>query len=194
MGFNPSIPIGELLERSRGGGWGKETPFDSSVRVAIIRGADFPSIEQGHFDGLPIRFEKEAKVQSVALRPGDIVLENSGGTDTRPTGRTVFISRELLDAYDCAVIPASFCRLLRFQSTIDSRFIYYWLQDMFNAGRTWGYQNRSTGLANFQFKTFAVAELVPDITYEMQREIACILDALDNKIALNNRLNGYLAA
>lgn len=194
MECNDMVPIGELIEFSRSGGWGSESPFDGSARVAVIRGADFPSVQQGNYTGLPIRFEKKAKVKSVELHAGDIVLENSGGTATRPTGRTVLITQTLIDSYDCPVIPASFCRLLRFSHSIDSTFAYYWLQEMYHAGRTWGYQNRSTGLSNFQFKVFSAKECMPGISAEEQRHIACILAEIDKKIVLNNRTNGYLAA
>ena len=192
MGFNPVIPVGNLVAYSRGGGWGKETPFEGSSRVAIIRGADFPSVAQGSYGNLPVRYEKDSKVNSVALRAGDIVLENSGGTDSRPTGRTVFVTNELIDAYDCPVIPASFCRLLRFGNRANSEFVYYWLQEMYSAGRTWGYQNRSTGLSNFQYKVFADSELLPDLPIEVQSKIASVLSAFEKKIRENNRQNGYL--
>ena len=181
-----------MIEFSRGGGWGKEEPFDGCVRVAVIRGADFPNVEAGRYSELPIRYEKESKAQSVALRAGDIVLENSGGTDTRPTGRTVLIGQGLLDTYDCPIIPASFCRVVRINASIDSNFIYYWLQDMFNSGRTWGYQNRSTGLSNFQFKIFSEMELVPNLTRDTQEQIGHVLSLLNRKRLANNRLNGYL--
>lgn len=192
MGFNPVIPVGNLVAYSRGGGWGKETPFEGSSRVAVIRGADFLSVAQGSYGNLPVRYEKDSKVNSVALRAGDIVLENSGGTDSRPTGRTVFVTNELIDAYDCPVIPASFCRLLRFDNRANSEFVYYWLQEMYSAGRTWGYQNRSTGLSNFQYKVFADSELLPDLPIEVQSKIASVLSAFEKKIRENNRQNGYL--
>ena len=193
MVFNPEIPIGDLISFSRGGGWGKDEPFDGAIEVAIIRGADFPAIEMGNYCDLPIRYEKETKVKSVALRAGDIVLENSGGTDTRPTGRTLLISEKLLSEYSCPVIPASFCRVVRFDNSVDCEFIYFWLQEMFNAGRTWGYQNRSTGLANFQFKTFSQMELVPSLPLDEQQKIGALLSVIDQKRIANNRLNGYLA-
>ncbi|MCR9035425.1 restriction endonuclease subunit S [Tractidigestivibacter montrealensis] len=192
MECNDMVPIGKLIELSRSGGWGSESSFDGSARVAVIRGADFPSVQQGNYKGLPIRFEKKAKVESVELRAGDIVLENSGGTATRPTGRTVLITQTLIDSYDCPIIPASFCRLLRFSSSIDNTFAFYWLQEMYRAGRTWSYQNRSTGLSNFQFKVFSATEYIPVISAEEQQRIAYILAEVDKKIALNNRTNGYL--
>lgn len=186
------IPIGNAITYSRSGGWGKERPFESSVRVAIIRGADFPAVVAGDCKGLPIRYEKQSKVESVSLQCGDIVLENSGGTSTRPTGRTILVTQQLLDAYDCPVIPASFCRLLRFGCDFNDTFAYYWLQEMYKAGRTWSYQNRSTGLSNFQYQTFATHEMIPLLGIDEQRTIASILFALDRGIVLNNRTNGYL--
>lgn len=194
MGCNGMIPIGEHISFSRGGGWGKEEPFEGSVKVAIIRGADFPALQDGRFQGLPVRYEKAPKVKSVSLRAGDIILENSGGTDNRPTGRTLIVTQALLDSYEFPVITASFCRLLRFDDDVDNTFAYYWLQDMYQAGRTWGYQNRSTGLSNFQYKVFAEKELVSEIPLDKQRKIASVLSSLDRKRIANSRTNGYLAA
>ena len=186
---------GEVIQFAVGGGWGKEKQEgDSNCKVAIIRGADFPDIENGVFENLPVRWEKEGKATKAALRAGDIVLEISGGTDERPTGRTVFVSQGLLDSFDCPVIPASFCRLVRSSSFIDPQYFYYWLQDMFNKGRTWGYQNRSTGLSNFQFKVFAEMEEVRIPPTIEQQQIAHILFMLDEKRRINTRLNDYLAA
>lgn len=193
MSCKQSVSIGELITFSRGGGWGKDYEFNDSIRVAVVRGADFPSIEQGRFIGLPIRYEKRTKVRSVALRPGDVVLENSGGTDNRPTGRTLLISQKLLDSYDCPVIPASFCRLLRFEvENVDSIYMYYWLQDMYKSGRTWGYQNRSTGISNFQFKIFSDQELVSLPSFEEQKRIVDTLLIIDRKRIINSLINDYL--
>ena len=194
MSCKQSVSIGKLITFSRGGGWGKDYEFNDSIRVAVVRGADFPSIEQGRFIGLPIRYEKRTKVRSVALRPGDVVLENSGGTDNRPTGRTLLISQKLLDSYDCPVIPASFCRLLRFEvENVDSIYMYYWLQDMYKSGRTWGYQNRSTGISNFQFKIFSDQELVSLPSFEEQKRIVDTLLIIDRKRIINSLINDYLA-
>lgn len=186
---------GELIGYSIGGGWGKEEPQgDFRYKVAIIRGADFPAIEQGKYSELPVRWEKKAKATKASLQPGDIVLEISGGTDDRPTGRTLYVTDELLDSYSCPVIPASFCRLLRPVSAIDSAYLFFWLQNMYVKGRTWGYQNRSTGLSNFQYKVFAELEQVAVPDEEIQHGIASLLLMLDEKRHLNNRTNDYLVA
>ena len=128
------------------------------------------------------------------MQPGNIVLEISGGTDDRPTGRSLFIIAELLNSYDCPVILASFCRLLRSVREINSVYLFFWLQGMYAKGRTWGYQNRSTGLSNFQYKVFVELEQVTVPELEAQNKIVYLLLMFEDMWHLNNRTNDYLAA
>ncbi len=193
MGYK-SINIGNLINFAHGGGWGKESPdanYDS--KVAIIRGADFPSVEVGNCSSLLIRYERHELVKNISLKSGDIVLEISGGTDNRPTGRSVIITQKLLDAIGVPAIPASFCRIIRFNDNVSSEYLYWWMQDMYNKGRTWSYQNRSTGLSNFQFKTFCdyeIVQLPEDLS--QQKKVSNILSSFDKKIELNTRINTKL--
>ncbi|MGV0398680.1 hypothetical protein ACUY3M_10185 [Corynebacterium suicordis] len=182
------IPMRELVSHSIGGGWGEDIHADGTEQVAIIRGADFPGVAVGDTSAIPRRWESIRKLPQRTLQPGDIVLESSGGTSDRPTGRTVFISEQLLDRFDVPVIPASFCRLVRIDpSMADPHYVYWWLQGMYADGRTWGYQNRSTGIANFQFQHFLDAEKVNLPTPDEQRAIAATLGTLDDKIESNRR-------
>lgn len=171
-----------------GGGWGDETSSVSTSRVAVIRGADFPAVAVGDTRDLPRRWEKDSKLPQRLLLAEDIVLEISGGTSDRPTGRSVFISQRLLDEIGIPAIPASFCKLVRIdRSVADPYFVYWCLQNMFNEGRAWNYQNRSTGIANFQFEYFLDQEEIPGFPLEEQRAIASTLGALDDKIESNHR-------
>lgn len=178
----------ELVSHSVGGGWGDDQPTEGSENVAVIRGADFPHVTVGDVSSVPLRWESSRKIPQRALQLGDIVLEGSGGTSDRPTGRTVYVSQRLLDQFDVPVIPASFCRLVRIDpAKADPHFVYWWLQGMYADGRTWAYQNRSTGIANFQFQHFLDAEKVKLPSREEQRAIAATLGALDDKIESNRR-------
>ena len=99
-----------------GGGWGEEQ-FDEkhTVQVAVVRGTDIPKIAIGDMSTVPRRWETPRKVESRLLRPNDIVIEVSGGSPTsgQHTGRALFVTKEVIDQLGGAVIPASFCRLLR---------------------------------------------------------------------------------
>lgn len=182
--------IGDLLEYVIGGGWGSEAPDgDQNTPNYVIRSADFPSIEKGSFDGVPLRFDVLNFVNKRSLQDGDILLEISGGTKNRPTGRTVYISEKLLSSVEHAAIPASFCRLLRFKKeVVFPKYMYYLLQSWWASGGSWEFQNQSTGIANFQFKIFAEKFEVSLPPLEEQERIAGILGLLDDKIEANTRL------
>ncbi len=182
--------IGDLLEYVIGGGWGSEAPDgDQNTPNYVIRSADFPSIEKGSFDGVPLRFDVLNFVNKRSLQDGDILLEISGGTKNRPTGRTVYISEKLLSSVEHAAIPASFCRLLRFKKeVVFPKYMYYLLQSWWASGGSWEFQNQSTGIANFQFKIFAEKFEVSLPPLEEQERIAGILGSLDDKIEANTRL------
>ena len=182
--------IGDLFEYVIGGGWGSETPDgDQNTPNYVIRSADFPSIERGSFAGVPLRFDTLNFVNKRSLQDGDILLEISGGTKNRPTGRTIYISENLLSSVEHAVIPASFCRLLRFKKeVVFPKYMYYLLQSWWTSGGSWEFQNQSTGIANFQFKIFAEKFEVSLPSLKEQERIAGILGSLDDKIEANTRL------
>jgi type I restriction enzyme S subunit len=191
-----SVPIRDLVQHIIGGGWGSEVATETeSAQVAIIRGADFPDVQSGNGGSLPVRFESPRRLIPRRLEEGDIVLEISGGTNERPTGRSVFVSGDLLRNISIPVIPASFCRLLRPRADlVEPKFLYYWLQDMYQQGRTWAYQVRSTGIANFQTEFFLDQEVVRLPFVGEQRRIAGVLGALDDLIELNQGLIADLIA
>ncbi|MDK8524804.1 MULTISPECIES: restriction endonuclease subunit S [Corynebacterium] len=180
------LTMRELTKFAIGGGWGAEELQDDTNEVTVIRGADFPAAAFQDISSAPIRFEKSSRIPNRVLNPGDIVLEVSGGTKARPTGRTIFITQKMVNDADSPLIPASFCRRL----VIDTEkavphFVYYWLQNMYAKGQTWNYQNRSTGIANFQFEQFLDRETVRLPNRQEQLKIAHLLGALDDKLAAN---------
>ena len=189
--------IREVIEFAIGGGWGQETEFEDSVHVRIIRGTDFDRIQNGEFSAVPARYEKSSRVERRMLKPSDILLEISGGsrTSNQSTGRSFLVSDEVLTNLGDKVIPASFCRLVRFnRDVIDPRHAYYALQEMYGSGRAALYEQQSTGISNFQFEYFLDSEVIRLPPLEEQRAIAHVLGTLDDKIDLNRRVNATLEA
>ena len=184
-----TAPIHDFIKHTIGGGWGAETSGPDDQPVRIIRGADFPDVQLRDVSNLPLRYEPVSKISRRALRSGDIVLETSGGTANRPTGRTVLITAGMVANATATLIPASFCRLVRIDETMYSpEFVYYALQCLYDDGGTWEYQNQSTGISNFQFEVFRKRYRLPSIDREDQNLIAEVLGALDDKIAVNTGL------
>ena len=58
------------------------------------------------------------------------------------------------------VEPASFCRLFRPITAEIGLMLGQHMLYIYNRGKTWQYQNQSTGISNFQTTTFLDSELV----------------------------------
>ncbi|MFY1593627.1 restriction endonuclease subunit S [Micromonospora sp. WMMD737] len=188
--MTPRVPFREIIDFARGGGWGSDQPLPGHSLVAIIRGTDFSNVQAKRLVGVPHRWEKDSKLPQRTLRPGDVILEISGGSSARgqSTGRTLFVDQSIIDSFDAPVIPASFCRVVRFSSSVVPRYAYYGLQDMYNSGRAAGYENQSTGISNFQFERFLDAETLRLPSRFYQSAVASLLGALDDKIAVNEKI------
>ncbi|MGF6957279.1 restriction endonuclease subunit S [Paraburkholderia youngii] len=155
------VPFGQLLNHTIGGDWGDEIPNEKNdTRVGIIRGTDIPDLQGGQAERVPIRFTSQKKLASRRLQDGDLVLEVSGGSKDQPTGRTLYVTDGVLEQFDCPVAPATFCRLLRPISREVGVLLGQHMSYIYRQGKTWEYQNQSTGISNFQTTHFLEAELV----------------------------------
>ena len=184
-----TVRFGDIVQFAIGGGWGEDKWSEGTVPVRVIRGADFPAAELRNLYSAPLRYEPASKAVARTLREGDIVLEVSGGTKDRPTGRSIYASAQLLSSVGEDVIPASFCRLVRIdRSKASPRYVYYALQNLYSLGGTWEFQNQSTGISNFQFEMFRERWRLGLPALSDQQAIAEVLGALDDKIAANTAI------
>jgi type I restriction enzyme S subunit len=153
--------FGELLSKTIGGDWGKEEPDEKHTeKVKILRGTDLPSVYAGSDEKVPTRFVDPKKLATRKIEAGDIVIEVSGGSKDQPTGRSLFLTREIIDRLNSDLEPASFCRLFRPINIEVGLMLGLHLQKIYADGKTWQYQNQSTGISNFQTKVFLERELV----------------------------------
>lgn len=153
-------PIGDLFEFVIGGDWGKDDIDDEHSEMNyVIRGTDIPTLKSGSKNGVPYRAIKPSKLKNRQLEVNDIIIEISGGSKGQPTGRTVLITKEILERLDYNAIPASFCRLIRPKNDF-AEFLGIYLTKIYDEGKTWEYQNQSTGISNFQFKFFESSEIL----------------------------------
>ncbi|MCP3722589.1 restriction endonuclease subunit S [Paraburkholderia sp. CNPSo 3272] len=155
------IPFGELLSFAIGGDWGAEGPTDTCTQPAtIIRGTDIPDIAAGQFDDVPRRYVSPKKSEKRKLQDGDLVIEVSGGSKTQPTGRSLYVTKDVLKKLGETAVPTSFCRLFRAPDAHTALLLSQHLTAIYQAGKMWNYQVQSTGLANFQTQHFLDSEMV----------------------------------
>ena len=153
--------FGSLLDDVIGGDWGKENPDPTNTEaVSIIRGTDIPSLAQGGTGSVPLRYTTERKLDRRRLRDGDIIIEVSGGSPTRSTGRSIMVTDDMLGRFPVPVVCASFCRRFRPRDKAKGLFASQHLDFLDVNGKMWQYQLQSTGIANFQTKRFLEDEKI----------------------------------
>ena len=180
-----ATPFEELLEKTIGGDWGKEDPDEKHTEeVKILRGTDLPNVYSGNDDKVPTRYVEAKKLKSRQLKPWDIVIEVSGGSKGQPTGRSLLITDRLLERLGRSE-PASFCRMFRPINENVSLLLALHLQKIYADGKTWLYQNQSTGISNFQTKTFLSKEIVTVPPSPVQEAFFKMVNPLIERIYAN---------
>jgi type I restriction enzyme S subunit len=138
--------------------------------VLCIRGTDFDMTKLRVDEArLPVRSITSADWKARRLRPGDIVVEKSGGGEQQPVGRAVLFD------FDRAAVPTNFAARLRPEGGHDSRFLTYLLSSCYATGTTRSAIKQTTGIQNLDLDAFLSERvLVPD--EYTQRALADFLD------------------
>lgn len=151
------VRMKDVFDYYIGGGWGEENESDEFPEVAsVIRGADFPNVWHYDVDSCPRRFHKTRNYKARRLEAGDIIMEISGGTSEQPVGRTVLVTKELVERFEGGrVICASFCKLIRLnKEKVSPYYFYYWMKFLYDTRIIDRFQLQSTGIINFKFEPF----------------------------------------
>ena len=144
----------ELTDNLIAGDWGKDTLTGNNTKeVYCIRGADIPSIEQGHKGKMPLRYILPKNYEKKKIESGNLVVEISGGSPSQSTGRIVEITKSLLQRYDHEMICTNFCKALSVRSGY-SRFVYRYWKHLYQQNVMFGYENGTTGIKNFNISSF----------------------------------------
>ena len=177
-----------------GGGWGKEKKDSKyTVPAYVIRGTDLVHVRHIKTDTCPLRFHTQSNFKSRQLEADDIVMEISGGGKDWGVGRSVLVTPQMVQAFEEPVICASFCKRLTLNSKIYSPLIFMmYLQEAYNNKDLEQYELRSTGIRNFQFKTFLERGWIPVPSPSIQKQFVVkaqsLIDSIQNIGARNANL------
>lgn len=183
------MKLAEIIEEFVPGEWGyDESSLDAPNNVACIRGADFVPILNVDYSNIPTRYISDSAYNNKRLKENDIIIEKSGGSPTQSTGRVVIVTHELLHEKP-DIVCSNFCEAFRVKKEWNPFYVFSYLQYLYNEGVFFNFEGKTSGLKNLQieqaFSTIDIPEQKSDIS---------ILISIDEKIALNKKINKELEA
>ena len=159
--------IGDLVERTINGDWGKDEPIGTNTEeVFCIRGADIPEVKKGNKGKMPTRYILPKNYQQKKLEDGDLVVEISGGSPIQSTGRAAYISDALLERYNNKIVCTNFCKAIKFKKKYSTYMYFYWIY-LYDKGIFFSYENGTTGIKNLDVSGILENEeiIIPSIDF-----------------------------
>lgn len=182
----------DSIEQWIPGDWGNDQPSkEAPVAVHCIRSADITPIYQNTFQSAVVRYISSRSLTKCQLSEGDIIVEKSGGTNTCSTGRVIYVDKDML-SNNQPLVCSNFCTAFRIKEGWHPRYIYYYLRLIHSSGVFLNFEGKTSGIHNLLIDAAYNAIDLPDITYDEQCHIVDTLSSLDEKIALNHRINDKL--
>lgn len=173
--FNPTVvekkgwmqtPISKIIFKPINGEWGKDDPFGTGIKV--LRTTNFTDTGYINYTNVSTRCIDNKKIDTKVLQDGDILIEKSGGSDTKPVGRVV-----LYHSTPEKYLFNNFTALLRpIDQSINSRFLFMFLFISYWAGKTKFYENKTTGIHNLQLLNYLDNTIIPVPPIDIQNKFA----------------------
>lgn len=167
------VPVSSVVIKPLSGEWGQEDTAGTGVKV--LRTTNFT--DSGFIDYTEVvrRSIELKKVEAKALRDGDILIEKSGGSDTKPVGRVVFY-QETSENF----LFNNFTALLRPNTPkLNSRFLFTFLFVTYWNGGTKLYENKTTGIHNLKLADYLDNTMIPIPPIEDQEVFAAFVEQSD---------------
>ena len=144
----------DIIKEVIAGDWGKsEIEGNYTKKTFCIRGVDIPDLKENFVSTIPIRYILQKNFNKKHLIENSVVIEISGGSPSQSTGRTLFITNNLLNQYNHDLICTNFCKSILAEEEY-SYFVYFYLNYLYDRNVMFAYENGTTGIKNFDFKSF----------------------------------------
>ena len=142
------IPLYNFFERPLSGEWGNEDPDGNGIKV--IRTTNFTDYGLLDLTEVVTRQIDYSKVEKKILKINDIIIEKSGGSDTKPVGRVVRVVED-----DESYLFNNFTSLLRVKDdSINPRFVFDFMFFNYQLDGTRKYENKTTGIHNLKLNDY----------------------------------------
>ena len=172
----------DITGKALSGEWG--TDDETGSGIPVLRTTNFTNEGVVNYENIVTRTITKAGIDEKYLRPGDIILEKSGGSDKQPVGRVIY--------YDGPVktyLFNNFTGLLRIKDPNRwwPKYVFYSLYANYRKGGTKKYENKTTGLHNLKTDSYVSRYEVKDASYDQQRLVCERLDKITDIIHLRKK-------
>lgn len=177
----------DITGKAISGEWGNDC--EDGNGIPVLRTTNFTDTGVINFANVVLRDIPTKDLSKKFLRPGDIIIEKSGGSDTKPVGRVVYF-----DSEENKYLINNFTGLLRVvdQTKWYPRYVFYALFANYSFGGTRQYENKTTGLHNLKLDQYLNSFDIPDVDFQLQHHIADTLDKVSEGIEVCRRMVGEL--
>ncbi len=170
-----TFQLKSVLVHNDAGDWGTEPDVNA---IGIIRSTNFNNNGKLDLSDIAYRTLPPLKLKEKELNASDILIERSGGSDTQPVGRVGFITDTIAKGHYAF---ANFIQRISLDNTVDAKYVYYCLQQLYEMGITASMQFQTTGIRNLDWK-FYLKTILPKPDKTEQAAIANILSKVDEAI------------
>ena len=172
----------DITGKALSGEWG--TDDETGTGIPVLRTTNFTNEGVVNYDSVVTRTITKKNIDEKYLRPGDIILEKSGGSDKQPVGRVIYY-----DGPEHTYLFNNFTGLLRVKDTNQwwPRYVFYSLYANYRKGGTREYENKTTGLHNLKTDAYVSWYEVNDAALEQQKQICEHLDKIAGIIRLRKQ-------
>lgn len=141
--------LNDLVDYKNGLWTGKKAPFQ---KAKVVRATEFN--EDGSYN-LSTAKELDVEVKQIQeriIKPGQILLERSGGGENKPVGRVILFKD---DVNNSIYSFSNFTTLLKPNETLAyPQYLFYYLHFFYTSGKTNDYQKAVIGIRNLEFKRY----------------------------------------
>ena len=166
-------PVSKVVFKPLSGEWGQEDSDGSGVKV--LRTTNFTDTGFIDYTEVVTRSIDPKKIEAKAMRDGDILIEKSGGSDTKPVGRVVYYQETsenfLINNFTALLRPCT--------ADLNSRFLFTFLFVNYWNGGTKLYENKTTGIHNLKLADYLDNTLIPLPPIDIQEQFAAFVEQSD---------------
>ena len=131
----------EITGKAISGEWG--TDAEEGEGIPVLRTTNFTNDGMISYENVVMRTIEKKNLSDKFLRPGDIILEKSGGSDKQPVGRVVYY-----DGPEETYLFNNFTGLLRVKDANQwiPKYVFYALFANYAHGGTRQYENQGADM------------------------------------------------